>query len=75
MTLDKDFGETAVAFGQAHARIIRLVNLRIAKHASVCLGAIVKHGDELAKGGTVTAEPSRLRLRPGPSSVSDPAEP
>jgi len=65
--LDKDFGELAVAFGHAHSGIIRLVNFQISKHASVCLRADEQHGEELAKGAIVTAEPGRLRVRPAPS--------
>jgi predicted nuclease of predicted toxin-antitoxin system len=68
VTLDKDFGELAVAFGHAHSGIIRLVNFQISKHASVCLRAVEQHGEELAKGAIVTAEPGRLRVRPAPSS-------
>ncbi len=68
VTLDKDFGELAVAFGRPHSGIIRLVNFPLSQHAAVCLGAIAQHGTELAEGAIVTAEPGRLRLRPAPSS-------
>jgi len=71
VTLDKDFGELAVAFGHAHSGIIRLVNLPIAKHAAVCLSVIERHGGELAQGAIVTAEPGRVRVRPAPG---DPAQ-
>ncbi len=71
VTLDKDFGELAVAFGQNHAGIIRLVNFSLSKHAAVCLGAIEQHGAELAQGAIVTAEPGRLRLRPASPETSD----
>jgi len=70
VTLDKDFGELAVAFGQPHSGIIRLVNFPVSKHASVCLSAIEQYSAELTQGAIVTAEPGRLRLRPAP-----PAEP
>jgi predicted nuclease of predicted toxin-antitoxin system len=69
VTLDKDFGELAVVFGQAHAGIIRIINFRISKLASVCLAAMEHHGDDLAQGAIVTAEPGRLRLRPPPSGT------
>lgn len=72
VTLDKDFAELAVAFGQAHSGIIRIVNLPLSKHAVACLGAIERHGVELAGGAIVTAEPGRLRLRP--ASVSEQPE-
>ena len=68
VTLDKDFGELAVAFGRAHSGIIRLVNFPLSQHAAVCLAAIAQHGTELSQGAIVTAEPGRLRLRPAPSS-------
>jgi predicted nuclease of predicted toxin-antitoxin system len=66
VTLDKDFGELAVAFGRAHAGIIRIVNFPISRHAAVCIRALEQHGEELARGAIVTAEPGRLRLRPAP---------
>ncbi len=68
VTLDKDFGELAVAFGRPHSGILRLVNFPLSQHAAVCLGAIAKHGVELAEGAIVTAEPGRLRLRPASST-------
>jgi predicted nuclease of predicted toxin-antitoxin system len=68
VTLDKDFGELAVAFGHGHSGIIRLVNWQIAKQASVCIDVIERHGEELSQGAIVTAEPGRLRLRPAPSA-------
>ena len=49
VTLDKDFGELAVVFGHAHSGIVRIVNFQISNHASVCLNAIERHGEELAK--------------------------
>ena len=64
VTLDKDFGELAVAFGHTHCGIVRLVNLPLSKHPSVCVGALKQHGAELAQGAIVTAEPGRLRVRP-----------
>ena len=68
VTLDKDFGELAVAFGRPHSGILRLVNFPLSRHATVCLGALSQHGAELAEGAIVTAEPGRLRLRPPPSA-------
>lgn len=67
VTLDKDFGELAVAFGHAHAGIVRLVGFSVRHQAAACLAAIRMHGDELQAGAIVTAEPGRLRFRP-PSS-------
>lgn len=72
VTLEKDSGELAVAFGRVHAGIIRLVNFPLSQHAAVCLGAIAQHGAELTEGAIETAAPGRLRLRPVPST--DPFE-
>ncbi len=70
VTLDKDFGELAVVFGHAHSGIIQIVNFQISKHASVCLSAIEQHGEELAKGAIITAEPGRLRVRPAQTDIA-----
>jgi predicted nuclease of predicted toxin-antitoxin system len=70
VTLDKDFGELAVAFGREHGGIVRLVNFPVRQQAAVCLAAIEAHGDELQAGAIVTAEPGRLRFRP-PRSEDD----
>jgi predicted nuclease of predicted toxin-antitoxin system len=67
VTLDKDFGELAVVFGHPHSGIIRIVDFQVSKHASVCLSAIKRYSKELAAGAIVTAEPGRLRIRPGQS--------
>ncbi len=69
VTLDKDFGELAVAFGRPHAGIVRLVALSVRKQAAVCLQVIARHADDLSQGAIITAEPGRLRLRPPPSGV------
>jgi hypothetical protein len=36
----------------------------------VCLSAIERHGEELAKGAIVTAEPGRLRVRPAQTDAA-----
>lgn len=64
VTLDKDFGELAVAFGRAQAGIIRLVDVRHMGQAALCIELLALHGPELAKGAIVTAEPGRIRIRP-----------
>jgi predicted nuclease of predicted toxin-antitoxin system len=69
VTLDKDFGELAVAFGRAHSGIIRIVNFAISNHASVCRKVIELHGNELLRGAIVTAEPGRFRVRPPASDT------
>ena len=65
ITLDKDFGELAVAFGRAQAGIVRLVDVRHSEQASICITLLALHGAELARGAIVTAEPGRIRVRPG----------
>ena len=63
VTLDKDFGELAVAFGRAQAGIVRLVDARHTEQAALCVELLKLHGDELARGAIVTAEPGRVRIR------------
>jgi predicted nuclease of predicted toxin-antitoxin system len=63
VTLDKDFGELAVLRGQAHAGIIRIVNMAARRQAAVCLQVAARYASELAEGAIVTAEPGRLRIR------------
>ena len=63
VTLDKDFGELAIVHGMPHRGIIRLVNFSVRQQAAVCLRVMELHGDELAAGAIVTAEPGRLRIR------------
>ena len=64
ITLDKDFGELAVALGRAQAGIIRLVDVRYSDQGPLCVALLAAHGPELALGAIVTAEPGRVRVRP-----------
>lgn len=66
VTLDKDFGELAVAFGRPHAGIVRLVDVRYQRQGPFCAELLARHGEALARGAIVTAEPSRVRVRSGP---------
>ena len=61
---DADPGD-AVAFGRAQAGIVRLVDVRHSEQASICITLLALHGAELARGAIVTAEPGRIRVRPG----------
>lgn len=63
VTLDKDFGELAVAFGTPHSGIVRLVDFRYLEQARVCARVIAEHETELAHGAIVTVERSRTRVR------------
>ena len=63
VTLDKDFGELAVARGFPHCGIVRLVNFRAGHQAAVCIRVLGRHADDLAGGAIITAEPGILRIR------------
>lgn len=69
VTLDKDFGELAIVRNRPHSGIVRLVNLAARRQAGVCLSARTDYGSELLKGGIVTAEPGRRRIRPAPGRM------
>lgn len=64
VTLDKDFGELAVVYGQPHSGILRLVNLAARQQGPVCLRVLEAHGDELQAGAIITADSKKLRIRP-----------
>jgi predicted nuclease of predicted toxin-antitoxin system len=65
ITLDKDFGELAVALRRPHAGIVRLVGFRAAEPARACAPVLGRFAAELANGAIVTSSPDRLRIRPG----------
>lgn len=67
VTLDKDFGELAVAHRFAHHGILRLVGFSARQQGTVCVEVLARHGDELLAGAIITAEPGRLRIRAGES--------
>jgi predicted nuclease of predicted toxin-antitoxin system len=64
VTLDKDFGELAVAFDQPHSGIVRLVDIAAERQASYCEEALARYGKDLAAGAIVTVTRERTRLRP-----------
>lgn len=64
VTLDKDFGELAVVFGQPHSGILRLVNLAARQQGPICLQIIGTYGEELQAGAIITADSHRIRIRP-----------
>ena len=63
ITLDKDFGELAIAHEPAHHGVIRLVGISAVKQAAVTHQVVMKYGDELSKGALITVEPGRVRIR------------
>ncbi|HUY33816.1 MAG TPA: DUF5615 family PIN-like protein [Pirellulales bacterium] len=75
VTLDKDFGELAVARGLPHCGIVRLVNIAARQQAAACLRVLALHGAELQAGAIVTAERGRLRVRaPQGEPLTEPEE-
>ena len=64
VTLDKDFGELAIVQAQAHAEIIRLVNISARRQGPMCVATRARYGSVLARGAIITVEPGRVRIRP-----------
>lgn len=63
VTLDKDFGDLAVAQGRPHPAMIRLVGFRTSQQAAAVIQLIGDYSHELAKGAILTAEPWRVPVR------------
>ena len=63
VTLDKDFGELAIAHEQPHGGIVRLVNWSATLQARACNAALHRYEQELMRGALVTFEPGRGRVR------------
>lgn len=63
ITLDKDFGELAIVFGQPHSGIIRLVNMSTKQQGEVRLEVLRRYESSLLKGALITAERGRVRVR------------
>ena len=64
VTLDKDFGELAVAFGRPHSGLVRLVGISAREQGPLCVDILDRYGEELIAGAIVTVEPGRIRIRP-----------
>lgn len=64
VTIDKDFGELAVLRRQRHHGIVRLVGLSSTQQVIACAAVLARYGEELQRGAIVTAERSRVRVRP-----------
>ena len=65
VTIDKDFGELAILYSFPHYGIIRLVDCAARQQGQLCVRILKKYGQELLQGAIVTAEPGRIRIRPG----------
>lgn len=63
VTLDKDFGERAIVYGDPHRGIIRLVGIPARLQADYCQRVLGKYSSDLGQGAIVTAEVSRTRIR------------
>lgn len=63
VTLDKDFGELAITQGARHAGIIRLVGFAARQQGLASVEVLRRHGEDLAAGALITAEPGRMRIR------------
>lgn len=65
VTIDKDFGEMVIVRGMVHAGLIRLVGFRASKQGTAIVRLLVAYEADLAVGALLTAEPWRVRVRPG----------
>lgn len=66
VTVDKDFGELAVAQGQPHHGIVRLVNLASWQQVRLSTRVLETHREDLLRGAIITVERGRLRVRMPP---------
>ena len=64
VTLDKDFGELAVVRGRKHSGILRIAGFGAREQDRICERVLARVGQELVAGAIVTAERTRLRIRP-----------
>lgn len=63
VTLDKDFGALAIAQGQPHRGIVRLVNLASWQQVRLSTRVLETHREELLRRAIITVEKGRLRVR------------
>jgi predicted nuclease of predicted toxin-antitoxin system len=63
ITLDKDFGELAIVFGQPHSGIVRLVNMSTKQQREVCVEVLQRYESNLSSGALITVERDRVRVR------------
>jgi len=63
VTWDKDFGELGVLRKMQHWGIVRLVNFRASQQGTLLVEILSHHGEALARGAIITAEPGRIRIR------------
>ena len=70
-TIDKDFGELVIVQGKVHVGLIRLVGFRAREQGPALVNLLRTYEAELVAGAILTAEPWRVRVRPGPGAIPD----
>jgi predicted nuclease of predicted toxin-antitoxin system len=65
VTIDKDFGELVIVQGMLHVGLVRLVGFRARDQGPALVKLLSTYDAELAAGAILTAEPWRVRVRPG----------
>jgi predicted nuclease of predicted toxin-antitoxin system len=65
VTIDKDFGELVIVHGMVHVGLIRLVGFRASEQGTAVIRLLARYENELVAGAVLTAEPWRVRVRPG----------
>jgi predicted nuclease of predicted toxin-antitoxin system len=68
-TIDKDFGELVIVQGRAHVGLIRLVGFRSRDQGSAVVRLLSAYETELMGAAILTAEPWRVRVRPGSAAT------
>lgn len=63
VTLDKDFGELAIVYGQPHSGIVRMFAMPAIQQVEVCVQVLRTYSEELATGAIITASTKRVRIR------------
>jgi predicted nuclease of predicted toxin-antitoxin system len=63
VTIDKDFGELAIARGIEHCGLIRLVGFRAKEQGTMIIELLAKYAEELQAASIVTADRWRVRVR------------
>lgn len=64
VTLDSDFGNLAIFRRLPHSGIIRLVGIHPRQQAMRCEQVLLEYGAELIAGAIITADQTRIRVRP-----------
>lgn len=65
VTIDKDFGELVIVQRMVHVGLVRLVGFRANDQGAAIVRLLETYELDLASGAILTAEPWRVRVRPG----------